>query len=70
LNRWNATFSVIECAYVSEVRQIEVHTAESSVNVPSHLEVEIDIAKLKKYKQPDSDEIPAESFEARSEVRL
>jgi hypothetical protein len=34
--------------------------AEPSVPGPSHLEVEIAIAKLKKYKSPGSDEIPAE----------
>jgi hypothetical protein len=35
--------------YVSDVRQIEVHTAEPLVSGPSRLEVEIAIAKLKKY---------------------
>jgi hypothetical protein len=40
---------------VSDVRQIEVHTAEPLVPGPSHLEVEITIAKLKKCKSPDSD---------------
>jgi hypothetical protein len=47
---------------VSDVRQIEIHTAEPLVLGPSHLEVEIAIAKLKKYKSPSSDEIPAELF--------
>jgi hypothetical protein len=36
---------------VSDVRQIEVHTTEPD---PSRLEVEIAIAKLKKYKSPDT----------------
>jgi hypothetical protein len=40
-------FSVTECAYVSEVRQLEVHMAEPLVPGPSRLEVEIAIAKLK-----------------------
>jgi hypothetical protein len=44
---------------VSDVRQIEVHTAEPLVPGPSRLEVEIAIAKLKKYKLPGSDQIPA-----------
>jgi hypothetical protein len=35
---------------VSDVRQIEVHRTEPLVPGPSHLEVEIAIAKLKKYK--------------------
>jgi hypothetical protein len=35
---------------MTEVRQIEVHMAESLVSVPSHPKVEIAIVKLKKYK--------------------
>jgi hypothetical protein len=35
---------------VSDVRQIEIHTAEPLIPGPSHLEVEISIAKPKKYK--------------------
>jgi hypothetical protein len=42
---------------VNDVRQIEVHTAEPLVPDPSNLEVEIAIAKLKKYKSPDSYEM-------------
>jgi hypothetical protein len=45
---------------VSDVRQIEIHTAELLVPGPSHLEVEIAIAKKKKYKSPGSDQILAE----------
>jgi hypothetical protein len=45
---------------ISDVRQVEVHTAEPLVPGPSRLEVEIAIAKLKKYKSPGSDQIPAE----------
>jgi hypothetical protein len=44
---------------VSDVRQIEVHTAEPLVLGPSCLEVELAIAKLKNYKSPGSDQIPA-----------
>jgi hypothetical protein len=43
---------------VTEVRQIEVHSAEPVVPGPSGLEVEIAIAKLQKYKSPVSDQIP------------
>jgi hypothetical protein len=53
-------FSVLNIHNVSDVRQIEVHMAEPSVPGPSHLEVEIAIVKLKKYKSPGSDQIPAE----------
>jgi hypothetical protein len=49
---------------VSDVRQIEVHTAESLVPGPSHPEVEMAIAKLKKYKSPGSDQISAELIQA------
>jgi hypothetical protein len=55
---------------VSDVRQIEVHTAEPLVPGPSYLEVEIATAKLKKYKSPGSDEIPAELIEAGGEALL
>jgi hypothetical protein len=44
---------------VSDVRQTEVCTAEPLVPGPSCLEVEIAIAKFKKYKSPDSNQIPA-----------
>jgi hypothetical protein len=55
---------------VSGIRQIEVHTAEPLVPGLSRLEVEIAIAKLKKYKSPGSDEIPAELILAGGEVLL
>jgi hypothetical protein len=50
--------------------QIEVHTAEPLVPGPSRLEVEIAIAKLKKYKSPCSDQIPAKLIQAGSEKLL
>jgi hypothetical protein len=45
---------------ISDVRQIEVHTAEPLVPGLSCLEVEIAIAKFKKYQSPGSYQIPAE----------
>jgi hypothetical protein len=45
---------------VSNVSQVEVHTAEPLEPVPSNFEVEIAIAKLKRYKSPRSKQIPAE----------
>jgi hypothetical protein len=55
---------------VSDVRQIEVHAAEPLVPGTSCLEVEIAIAKLKKYKSSGSDDIPAELIEAGGEILL
>jgi hypothetical protein len=55
---------------VSDVRQIEIHTAEPLVPGPSRLEVEIAIAKLKTSKWPGSDEIPAAMIQAGGEILL
>jgi hypothetical protein len=58
LNRWKNYFSkLLNVHNVSDVRQIEVHRAKPLVPGPSRLEVEIAIAKLKKYKSPGSDQI-------------
>jgi hypothetical protein len=54
--------------HVSDVRQIEIHTAEPLAPGPSHLEVEIPMAKLKKYTSPGSDKIPAELYQAGGEI--
>jgi hypothetical protein len=55
---------------VSDVRQIEVHTAEPLVPGPSHLEVEITNRKLKKYKSLGSDQILAELIQAGGKILL
>jgi hypothetical protein len=55
---------------VSDVRQIGVHMAEPLIPGPSRLEVEIAIAKLKKYKSPSSDQIPAKLIQAGGEMLL
>jgi hypothetical protein len=61
LNRRKNYFSqLLNVHNVSDVRQIEVHTTELLVLGPSHLEVELAIAKLKKYKLPGGDQILAE----------
>jgi hypothetical protein len=54
---------------VSNVRQIEI-TTEPLVTGPSHLEVEIATAKLKKHKSPGSDQILAELIQAGGETLL
>jgi hypothetical protein len=54
---------------VSDVRQIEIlYTAELLLPDPSPFEVEIAIAKLKNYKSPGSDQIPAELIQVRGEI--
>jgi hypothetical protein len=55
---------------VSDVRQIEVHTAEPLVPGPSHLQIEFAIADLKKRKSPGSYQIPAELIQAGGEILL
>jgi hypothetical protein len=55
---------------VSDVRQIEIHKAELLVTGPSHIEVETAIAKIKKYKSPGTDQIPAEFIQEEGEVLL
>jgi hypothetical protein len=49
---------------VSDVRQVEVHTAEPLVPGPSRLEVEIAITTLKNYNSPGIDKNPAERIQA------
>jgi hypothetical protein len=71
LNRWkNSSSQLLNVHNVSNVRQIEVHSAEPLVPGPSHHEVIIAIAKLKKYKSPGSDQIPAELIQAGGEMLL
>jgi hypothetical protein len=53
---------------VSDVRRIEVNTAEPLVYGPSRLEVEIAIVKLKKYKSPLCEHIPAEVIQAGEKI--
>jgi hypothetical protein len=65
LNRWKNYFSqLLNVHRVSDVRQIEIHTAERLVPDPSPSEVEIAIAKLKMYNSPG----PAELIQAGGET--
>jgi hypothetical protein len=60
-NRWKNFFKqVLNVHGVHDVRQMVIHTAEPLVPKPSLFEVEIVIGKLKSYKFPDTDQIPAE----------
>jgi hypothetical protein len=65
VNRWKSYASqLLNVHNVGDVRQIEIYTTEPLVLGPSHLEVEIAVAKLKKYKSPGSDQILAELIQA------
>jgi hypothetical protein len=71
LNRWKNYFSqLLKVHNVSDVKQIEVNTAEPLIPGPSRLEVGIGIAKLEKYKSPGSDQIPGELIQAGAEILL
>jgi hypothetical protein len=48
----------------NDVTQTEIHTAQALVPDPSAFEVEMDIEKLKRYKSPGTDHIPAELIKA------
>jgi hypothetical protein len=51
---------VVNVHRVHYMRQIDIHMAEPLVTEPSLVEVEIAIGKLKRYKSPGADQIPAE----------
>ncbi|PNF27158.1 hypothetical protein B7P43_G08536, partial [Cryptotermes secundus] len=69
LNRWRNYFSqLLNVHRVSDVRQTEIHTAESLVPAASPFEVESAIANFKRYKSPGSDQILAELIQAGSEI--
>jgi hypothetical protein len=68
-NRWKNYFSqLLNMPNASDLRQIEIHSAEPLVPGPSRLEVETVIAKLKKYKSPGSHQIPTELIQAGGEI--
>jgi hypothetical protein len=69
LNRWKNYFcQPLNVHGAGGVRQTEMHTAEPFVPEPSASEVEVDIGKLKRYKSPDVDQIPAELIQAGGET--
>jgi hypothetical protein len=61
LNRWKNLFSqVLNVRRFHDIRQMDIHTAEPLVPEPSLVGVEIAVGKLKSYKSPGTDQIPAE----------
>jgi hypothetical protein len=75
LNRWKNYFcQLLNVHGAGDVRQTEMHAAEPFVPEPSASEVEVAVGKLKRYKCPGADQIPAELIQAggetlRSEIR-
>jgi hypothetical protein len=68
LNTWKKYFSqLLNVHRAINVRQTEIHTAELLVPDPSPFDV-IAMAKLKRYKTPCSDQIPAELIQAGGET--
>jgi hypothetical protein len=53
---------------VSDARQIEVHSAEPFVSNPIPYDVEIGIAKIKRYKSPGGDKILAKLIQTEGET--
>ncbi|KDR17943.1 hypothetical protein L798_08158 [Zootermopsis nevadensis] len=65
VNRWKNFFSeLLNVHETGDIRQIKMHTAELLVPEPSLGEVELAIRKLKSYKSPGIDQIPAELIKA------
>jgi hypothetical protein len=54
--------------WISDIRQIEIHTTEPLVPDSSPVEVENAIANLNRYKPPGSDQIRKELIQAGSEM--
>jgi hypothetical protein len=69
LNRWKNYFcELLNVHGAGGIRQTEIHTAEPFVPEPSASEVEVAIGKLKRYKSPGVDQIPAELIQAGGET--
>jgi hypothetical protein len=69
LNRWKNFFNqVLNVHAVYDIRQMDIHTAEPLIPEPVFVEVEIAIGKLKSYKSPGTDQIPAELIKTGGET--
>jgi hypothetical protein len=61
MNRWMNYFcQLLNVQPMGGIKQIEIKTANPFVPEPSISEVEVVIGKLKIYKSPGADQIPAE----------
>jgi hypothetical protein len=69
-NRWKNYPQLLNVHRVSDVRQREIHIVEPLVSDPSPFDVEIAIAKLKRHKSLDSDQIQAELTEEGDKIFL
>jgi hypothetical protein len=68
-NRWKNYFcQLLNVHGVKDVGQTKMHTAEPLVPEPSSSEDEIAIEKLKGYKSPGTDKIPAELIQAGGDI--
>jgi hypothetical protein len=68
-NRWKNYFcQLLKVHRAGDVRQIEMLTAEPFVPEPGVSEVEVAVGKLKRYKSPGVDQIPAELIQAEGEA--
>jgi hypothetical protein len=69
LNGWKSHFcEVLNIQVAGGVRQTKMHTAEPFAPEPSASEVEVGNGKLKSYKSPGVDQIPAELIQAGGET--
>jgi hypothetical protein len=65
MNRWmNCFCQLLNVQRVRGITQTDIQTAEPFVPEPSISEVEVAIGKLKRYKSPCADQIPAELIPA------
>jgi hypothetical protein len=66
LTRWKNYFcQILNVQGPGGIRENEIHTAEPFVPEPSAAEFEVAIRKMKRYKAPGSEQIPAELIQAR-----
>jgi hypothetical protein len=68
-DKWKKYFCEVFNLYgAGDVRQTEMHTAEPFVPESSVSEVQVNIGKLKRYKSPGVDQIPAELIQAGGKI--